>query len=204
VKALGLNNGTLVGTWDGGFVSGRIGEGAFSFDGIIRHVEIPASATLEPSHITAMAWVRHLGSPPPGEVRYVLSKGAQNCTAASYAIYSGSGGLFFYFFSDGNAVWLSPEKDASSIWNGDWHLVAGTYDGAMVRLYVDGVEVGTGNPTTLPIKYDLADSQKFLIGAYGHGGASCNIGLTADVDDVRIYNRALTANEIYAIFSPVP
>ena len=34
----------------------------------------------------------------------------------------------------------------ASVWDGKWHHVAGTFDGSTVRLYVDGVQVGTGTP----------------------------------------------------------
>ena len=30
--------------------------------------------------------------------------------------------------------------------DGNWHAVAGTFDGQTVRLYVDGTEVGHGSP----------------------------------------------------------
>src|SRR5689334_16088079 len=63
---------------------------------------------LEPSKITAEAWVRGCNL---GFDKYILSKGAESCFAASYGLYTGpSGGLFFYIYStNDNKFHLSPD-----------------------------------------------------------------------------------------------
>jgi chitodextrinase len=72
-----------------------------------------------------------------------------------------------------------------------WHLVTATYDGATARLYVDTVLVGTdtftapGN-TSLPLS----------IGHSSYGNA-----FNGAIDEVRLYNRALTATEVTGIYS---
>ena len=77
--------------------------------------------------------------------RYLVAKGIDP-EAASYALYTGhSGGLFFFVY-DGKQFVLSPDA-GRGIWDGHWHHVAGTFDGASVRLYVDGTQVGLGTPT---------------------------------------------------------
>jgi hypothetical protein len=49
--------------------------------------------------------------------------------------------------------------------DGNWHLVAGTYDGASLRMYGDGVQVfGSGSPTNIAINY--APNTNFYIGSY--------------------------------------
>jgi hypothetical protein len=88
------------------------------------------------------------------------------------------------------------------VWDGAWHHLAGTYDGVTVRLYVDGVEQGTGTPATSAINYALADNNTFRIGGYR---SSCvDFLFTGDIDEVQIFNRALTAQEIAAIYSGTP
>jgi hypothetical protein len=39
---------------------------------------------------------------------------------------------------------LRPQKVTlgTVVWDGSWHHVAGTYEGSMVRLFVDGMEIG--------------------------------------------------------------
>jgi hypothetical protein len=82
----------------------------------------------------------------------------------------------------------SPACAASAINNDAWHLLVGIYSGAgnTVTLYVDGVlQAKTGARVS-----DAAVGAPITIGgipAYAYEGA---------IDDVRIYNRALTQEEI--------
>ena len=95
------------------------------------------------------------------------------------------------------------------MWDGAWHHVAATFDGNYLRLYVDGVEIGT--PDRLPsgadlggafgflpifINYDfppLTHSRTFNIGNFDR---STPFGFEGDIDDVRIWTRALSPEEI--------
>ena len=56
------------------------------------------------------------------------------------------------------------------VWDGNWHFVAGTYDGAYVRFYVDGVEVTPATATSLTINYALPTNSNLYIGAYVAAG----------------------------------
>jgi Concanavalin A-like lectin/glucanases superfamily len=160
--------------------------------GSIGSVEIPDAPVLNPEKITLEAWVRRSRTSNLNE--YVISKGAKDCVAASYALYTvGNGALAFYIFDGNNTYVESPAIDASKIWNDRWHHVAGTYDGKMVRLYVDGKEQGNGTPTTLAIGYGLSTNNSLYIGSYG---TNCVAKFGGDIDDVRIWNRALTDTEI--------
>jgi len=196
--ALGVNNGT-----DNGvpFVPGRVGL-AFNFplvDQIIPNISAPRSASLEPAAVTVMAWVNHSGN--PGANSYIVSKGASQCVAASYALYTGSAGHNLRFYvSDGSTFVESPDASAS-VWDGNWHLVAGTYDGASVRLYVDGAEVGSGTPAGLAINYALPDNSNLYFGAYF---GSCTLGFKGSIDEVRVFNRALSASEILGVYQTTP
>jgi hypothetical protein len=194
--SLSANNGLLQGGVT--YVTGKLGQ-AFSFDGN-SFVEVANSPTLEPSTITVAAWVKRSGS--PGEYRYVLAKGSQNCDASSYGLYTGqNGGLSFYIY-DGVSYVLSPAQ-GQEIWDGNWHYVAGTYDGANIRLYMDGLEVGTGTQTMISINYDLPTDQKFYIGAHSNVQDGCGdtTNFIGDVDEVKVWNRALSASEIQEDFA---
>jgi hypothetical protein len=168
---------------------------SLAFDGN-DYVQVPDSATLESANVTVAAWVK---STSPGAVGYVLAKGGSGCTAASYALYTGgSGGLYFYIFS-GSSYKLSPNA-GTSVWDGYWHHVAGTFDGSVVRLYVDGSEIGSGASTTIAIGYDLPTTDDFFVGAYR---GSCNLHFNGLIDEVRMWDRALSADEIAALAAGV-
>jgi hypothetical protein len=77
-----------------------------------------------------------------------------------------------------------------------WTHLAGTYDGSAVRLYVNGVLVATTN---------FAGSISTSTGALRIGGNTIwGEYFQGQIDEVRIYNRALTLSEILAdMNSPV-
>ncbi len=183
------HNGTLQGGVT--FVPGQVGQ-AFGFNGAA-YVRVAATSALESLTPTLEAWVK---ATAPGAYRYIASKGANGNVAASYALYTGaSGGLFFYVYNGAGAVALSPGA-GPGIWDGQWHHVAGTYDGSAVRLFVDGAQVGNGTPTNLRIGYGLPTTNDFFIGAY-NGIAP----FPGAVDEVKFYNRALTATEVQASYN---
>ncbi|MFL5782620.1 MAG: LamG domain-containing protein [Thermoleophilaceae bacterium] len=151
---------------------------------------------LEPQAVTALAWVRTAAG--PGQHRYIISKGAVgDCFASSYALTTGaSGGLEFYVLN-GATPTTSPHATAAQVWNGKWHLVAGTFDGSSVRLYVDGKQIGAGTPGTGGIEYGLDDDRLFL-GTFT-GNSTCtsiHTGFVGDIDEPRVYSRALTPTEV--------
>jgi len=157
-----------------------------------QEVTIPDSPSLDPQHVTVLALVR--GSASPGTWRYIVSKGAMGCTAGSYGLYTGfSGGLAFYVY-DGTSFFDSPEEPPATIWDGRWHIVAGTFDGTTVRLFVDGKEVGMGAsvPSPFAIAYDLPVGSG-EVGGYG----GCDLSFVGDITQVSIWNTALPIGDIF-------
>jgi hypothetical protein len=124
---------------------------------------VPDAPSLDSQQITVGAIVRAGSS--PGTDRYIAARGSIQCLTASYGLYTGaSGGLSFYVSDGPYSYTVSPDA-GTGIWDGQWHVVVGTYDGSTVRLYVDGRQVGTGTPSTMTIDYGLPDGQ-FAIGDY--------------------------------------
>lgn len=80
---------------------------------------------------------------------------------------------------------------------GRWVTLAGTYDGSIIRLYVDGVEIGS-QPLTGPI---IVDGNPITIGGEENGAAVHDVENEFDglIDDVRIYGRVLSAEELLAL-----
>jgi Concanavalin A-like lectin/glucanases superfamily/PKD domain len=147
---------------------------------------------IEPTAVTAMAWVK-ASHGAPGTYRYILAKGDSSCSVASYALYTGAaGGLQFYIGGAGSSATLSPAASAASVWDGQWHGVAGTYDGSAVRLYVDGVEVGSGTAATQAIDY-AKTNHAITVGNYP---ACSGYGFVGSIDETRVYGRALSGTEI--------
>jgi Concanavalin A-like lectin/glucanases superfamily len=198
------NDGTLGSTAgaddnDPSWISGVFRGSALRFDGN-DFVRIPDSAVLASQKLTVSAWVRGSGS--PGRFKYVVAKGAGgNCTASSYGLYTGTNEGMVFYVNDGTGdpqgYHFSPAADPSAIWDGQWHNVAGTYNGQTVRLFVDGYEVGTGTSATAPVIYDLPSGDS-LLGSYID--SSCSLYLVGDIDGVSVWNRALPVSDLAAVF----
>jgi len=186
----GSNNGTLVnGTT---FAAGKVGQ-AFSLDGATDYVQVPNHSALEPATaITVDFW---FNASSPGANAYLLSKGQQGCSFASYSFnrVGGSGGLFFDVHTANNLLARSPES-ANTIFDGTWHHVAGTYNDSTVRLFVDGVEQGSGTAASGNLVYGLSTNNDLVIGRYDPGNTCGADVYNYDglIDEIEIFNRALS------------
>lgn len=189
------NNGTLLGAaqWTGG-----VWGSALNFDGISGRVDVPDSSSLEPSStISVAAWVK--GGPQQSFV-YIVSKGGQDCSAASYGLYTGpSGGLMFYVSQNQAASFTRSPDAGTGVWDGSWHYAVGTYDGSAVRLYVDGQQIGSGTPLSGPIGYGLPDNNDLFVGHY----PSCSgYDFVGSIDEPEVWTRALSPSEVVAAMHP--
>ena len=63
-----------------------------------------------------------------------------------------------------------------------------------MRLYIDGVQVGSGSPTDLELGYGLPTTDDAGMGAYV---GTCDLRMTGDLDEVQIWRRALPISEIW-------
>lgn len=182
--------------------SGRFGS-AYGFPSESSYLDAGDATLLQPSRVSLVAWVRAPSTPPV--VKIVAAQGAQGgCSYSSYALYTGgsaagAGGLRFYVTTNAGSPVTPPAPN--TIWDNQWHMIAGTYDGSAVRLYVDGAEVGS-TPQTGNITYGLAQSNHFTIGS-STDFAACteNMNFSGNIDETRVYSRALTASEVKALAS---
>jgi hypothetical protein len=184
------NDGTVHGaTWTS---SGKYGS-CLDFDGSSDYVQVPDDKSLEPQELTVDCWVK---GATQGSYRYIIAKGANACSSASYAFYTGSsGGLYFYVTTAGG--WTLSPDGGSSLWDDCWHHIAGTYDGSYIRLYVDGSEVGSGTVKTGNIRYNMPTNDELFIGAYR---GTCNFYFNGLIDEVNIWPCAMSASQIQTIY----
>ncbi|CRK59608.1 Cytochrome c551/c552 [Alloactinosynnema sp. L-07] len=176
------HTGTITGaSWS---PAGKTG-GALSFDGVNDLVTIADANDLDLTNaMTLEGWVR----PSAGaDWRTVLMK--ERPSGLSYSLYSdnGAGRPSAY-------VRLLTADDSatgpSALPQNAWSHVAMTFDGATIRLYVNGVQV-----TSAAAPGSVAAST----GALRIGGNSVwGEYFGGLIDDVRVYNRVLTATEIGA------
>ncbi len=199
--------GTFTGTPS--LVPGRFGQALDSAaaNSWMNVAKPPASPwSLEPSdQVSVTAWIKTPSF--PGALRYILAKGnfgtPGSCNGSSYALYTGFGsggdlGLSFYVWTDTSSAVRSPIVPAASpIWtDGKWHAITGTYDGATVRLYVDGAQFGAGTPATGSLRYAGSAADAFTVGRYADQTCTGNSQFTGAIDEVRVHDHALTPAQI--------
>jgi concanavalin A-like lectin/glucanase superfamily protein len=156
-------------------------------------ISVNDSNTLEPQSLTVSAWIKAPQS--PGPYKYILAKGSQDCVTASYGLTtSWNGGLQFYVWDQAGQRQLSGGLANASIYDGKWHHVAGTFDGVLVKLFVDGKEQGEGASVPATVDY-LGPRGPTTIGGY-HG--SCDLMFSGDIDEIHIWSQALPIKEIWA------
>ena len=177
----GTNNGTLIGdpTW----TAGQIG-GALSFDGDGDYVEFTSIAALQGDNLTAQAWVcvdESAGLWTPVIMQHDLYSNGYYLyiinNRPSFQIIEGSS-----FAQAASVEELNPDQ---------WYHIAATNDGSILKMYVDGRLKGSGASAGMTgVNYDAYIGCDPVSPLY-------YIGL---IDDVRIYDRALSAGEIEAIY----
>jgi hypothetical protein len=185
----GVPTGAPVGIPDGRFGS------AFRFGGSSDGFAVSPSALLQPPAVSVVAWVRSPGA-PSGE-QTVVGQGARaDCAVSSYGLQVGTllgtSGLRFYVWRGGFTA--STAVAPASLWDGAWHRLVGTYDGAQQQLWVDGV-AGPAAQVGGPIVYGL-DDNRFTV-----GGLPCAAGrgFMGDVDEVLVFNRGLSPSEVTSL-----
>ena len=98
----------------------------------------------------------------------------------------------------GGDVWVELKPTQSGYLDGSWHHVAAVLGstGGMY-LYYDGNLISS-NTNTTAIAYNNTGGLNLAIGR--HGGANTGMDFGGNIDEVRVYNRALSAAEINSLY----
>ncbi len=191
------NNATIIGSPPR--VSGKIG-GAFSFDGSgSMYTDAVLSSSLQVQQFTILMWVNPPTNPSPLNFnKYAV---ASTYSPANYGyglwLIVASGPTFSAGGSIGDVAASYGANDGASgadISNNTWSMVGMMYDGTNLKYIKNGSILATNYPAvSKTISYTSATSFKI--------GSNWSNPLSASVDDVRVYNRALSAAEIAAIYN---
>ncbi|MCU0708058.1 MAG: PKD domain-containing protein [Pirellula sp.] len=189
--------GTITATRVGAtFAPGVEGQG-YSFDGQNDYVTIPADPSLNNANLTVSAWYKldQLLTGP----RLILSKTIGSGTLNSYAVWLDGD---FLRFGIGNAGGLDFQSAAITRQVGKWNHVAMAFsdNNDLVQLFHNGSLLHSFS-TTRSISYD--NGRPHVIGADIENGNPAFF-FPGVIDEVRYYDRALTATEIFNIAANSP
>jgi len=174
------NTGTLVNKGDTSWVGGRFGS-ALNFDGYSQYVFNTNLVSALSGDMTLSCWVKYPS------------------TSGTALDLTGSGSAGLQVREDGTLGrlgWNNAGGPANSLYttwslhlDGKWHHVAYVREGTTYRMYVDNRFVGSSSGTVVSYTKLFA------------GRSSVGTGWVGKMDDVRIYNRALTWGEVGSLKS---
>ncbi len=162
--------------------------GGVSFDGINDYISLPA-INASGSGFTVAMWVR-TSSFRPSDQQF-LSKATGTSEQQHDWMLGLSSGRRLRFRLKSNGVTTTLTAYSGDLPQDTWYHATATYDGTRMRLYVNGVEVGS---TSKSGAVAMNANVPVNLGRNPDGARYMN----GVLDDVRIYNRALTPAEIGA------
>ncbi len=195
------NNGVINGTLNS--VADRQGKvsNAYSFNGTNNYIQVPYNVAIASvSQVTCSQWLYRSDWSVISGVMKSISKtevGGWQLSFNNAAAGIGYVALGVYRTGIGYIYAKSLYTELTS----GWHHFVGTYDGRYTKLYIDGELKNTLDSTTnANIGYNHNNS--LIIGAEaGSGTVPAGEYFSGSIDDVRIYNRALTAEEITSLYN---
>ena len=172
------------------YAEGKLGQ-ALILDGSSHTVKIPHYAGLKPDKaITISAWVKPKQVTTGWLWQEVYRKEDGNARSLlALGQYKKKHCLCFGLGIGGKYTDYGAPLAASKLMDGKWHLVCGTYDGKVITLYADGLEIGSMKVSGT---IDTAGDAPAFIGSH----KALNEFFMGGVDEVRVYNRALSTGEI--------
>jgi PKD repeat protein len=169
-------------------------DGAYYFDGIDDYINVPDNEIFQiiDNSVTVAIWAkvsyltnRFFLYKGDSQTNREYSMGFQVDSLAAFGINNLGG---FQENQFGVLTYDILEEDT-------WYHIVGTWDGTYHKIYLNGVLQGSATPEVTIGNYD----SDLYIGSYG--GNIERYALNGVIDDVRIYNRALTDEEVNILYS---
>jgi hypothetical protein len=186
------NDGTIYGaTW----TKGKLGS-ALQFDGSDDYIEVSKSASLDSitNEIALIAWVNTPVSAEHSVMERWLYGSGVNERAFEFDI-NDDGSIDFGLSADGtstNSVWLTSNNTINA---NTWTHLAATSDGTTMKIYINGKQ---DLNTAVPPAGIHPSTTDLHIGKWEYNTGIWAKPFNGTTDEVRIYNRALSAEEIKA------
>jgi len=163
---------------------------AMSFDGVDDYVQFDSTASfnINGSAVSISLWTNltYLPTELPGAFGPLFDSETDN-----YVLYEDKGNKELRFKATTSGGAARPGIPNAHVKKGEWINVVGVYDGANASIYLNGVLEGT-----LPLTGTVNIGQKATLGKSGTSY------LSGKIDNVIVFNRALTVAEIIEMMPP--
>jgi hypothetical protein len=191
------NNGTVI---SGLLSNDRLGNANSSYylNGQTDYIAVPSVSSLLPNRLTMSVWVKipsiYTGNNQVGRIIRTRFYG--------YILWfdSSNGSIIHTLHHNSSAT--TTTNTPSNINDNQWHQIIGTFDGTNNKLYLDGQLISTDVTTTLSNLYYVPDGP-VVFGRDGNNPSSETALYQGWIDDIGIWNRALTQQEITTMYNSV-
>ncbi len=172
------------------------------------NVEIPFSTQLNPQEISISLWMKPDDLAEPWANNYMVSLNRWN----GYKLQLQDSPKVFFTIKalhEGDPVWHDRDNVSPEINLGEWYHVAVTYKDGEMGFYLDGTQVhlwdntpGTAIALDEPINLTIGQDLPTDVYTTDEGDFFVNWGgyFQGVLDDIRIYNTALSASQVESIY----
>lgn len=179
-------------TW----VWGKFGP-ALQFDSAAyKHVYVPNSASLStPKGVSVSAWVYANGQNARNDHQVILAKWydeGSNFIGSFVLELQPNGATPQFVVRRAGDLLVQTAVSSTNIPVNQWYYVTGTYDGSTIKIYVNGALTGS---VAMAGSINQG-SQPVIIGAHSYGSIEDVNIFNGIIDDVKLFNRALTPEEV--------
>jgi hypothetical protein len=185
-------NGTSSGSYSRG--AGRFGSGWIG-DGGTNQIQVISSQSaggiLNPKAVTVLAWVKTNTGISDQDIASLWKVG--DAANQSYLLWIDQPVWEFIIRTSGGAY---AANSANNVAANQFAQVVGTYDGQAVRLYINGIEVGSDTSASGDLLTISAADGFFISERLGQQDREFN----GTIDHVMLFNRALSASEIALLY----
>ena len=193
--AMGLNNASLTGV---SYATGEVGQ-AFSFDGADDSANVADSSSLAfTQSFTIEGWIKVNGLPTNYNFGSIMFRGDDRGGLDPYSLgVEPNGNLSFQI----TAAVHAPTSIQTPLAIGQWTHVAATLDDAtgLMSLYVNGALAAQSTTDVRPFA-NLDPTQNPAVGiGNSNDPTSYNVPFNGLIDELSVYNRALTPGEVLGI-----
>jgi hypothetical protein len=181
------NDGIFVGKPE--FVAGKFGK-AMKLNGTDSCIEVASNKTLDlTDQVTMLCWFNWGGTGDGWQT--LFSKGPMSGTNENYALFINTTSGYFHFILTPGGARINTDSPGGLTKKNEWQFVAATYDGKMVRMYLDGTMI----------------KEQALTGSSTPNASNLRLGnretsphwWSGMLDEMALFNTALTEAEINAI-----
>lgn len=157
-----------------------------------------ASAVNITGSFSVSAWVKFTTLAAQSIVSKWGAASASNYAWLLFANFWSSGEVDFLVSGNGSG-YSGASAPTGTVTTGKWYHLVGTYDRSTIRLYINGKLVAT-NSVSIPSSVNISGTNVAIGTDFDNGGSAFRF-FNGNIDNVRLYASAITAQEVGRIYA---